>query len=489
MYKYIFIDSNCTLEDDKSFLSSNRTYFKKIADILNCQEYVISEFLDKFNKLFGSFVWEYHEIFWRALSNNLGFNNNQQIIDRLYATFLDFYDENICLYEDTIDALEVLSKKCKLVLVANGNAKRLERLISKFNLRKYFCDFVISSETPFKKPEKFMFQYMCRIKNISSAEVIMVGDRIDNDILGAKRCGLSTVLLDRTSKHLNLGNCSDYVAPNLSSIIEIVDLSGQYPNDLIKSRFLLETSTPAYNKSLTAFIAAGGKGSRLGTLGIQTQKCMLTIWNNKPILAYVLDILRSVGCQKIKMAVSHLKEQIIDYFGDGSNFGVQIEYVSGDFKSTYDAIYSTLPKLSDTFIYIHGDILFAPEVLSSLLSLNSQSNESCAAVINNKNVHLTHAQMAISHRNITNIDLTERDEHFPYTFLGTGVYKKSDFIDFFDGDTTGMVEKFIHQKLQKCKTTKAIIYKGEWRHFETEADVLKAKNESEWIILTKGKRK
>ena len=97
--------------------------------------------------------------------------------------------------------------------------------------------------------------------------------------------------------------------------------------------------------------------------------------------------------------------------------------------------------------------------------------------------------MAISHRNITNIDLTERDEHFPYTFLGTGVYKKSDFIDFFDGDTTGMVEKFIHQKLQKCKTTKAIIYKGEWRHFETEADVLKAKNESEWIILTKGKRK
>lgn len=236
----------------------------------------------------------------------------------------------------------------------------------------------------------------------------------------------------------------------------------------------------------TAFIVAGGKGSRLGDLGKARQKCMLPIWDNKPILQYVFETLKKNGCTHFVVAVSHLKEQIMSYFGDGHDFGMHIEYIEGQFQSTYDAIYHSLPKLSEKFIYMHGDILFDPVLIQELNNQSAVSNSSCIAVINNKNIHLTHAQMDLGeHCKVTAIDLTERDEHYPYTFLGVGVYYKSDFLDNYDGDNSGMVEKFIAQKLKKSENICAIVYEGEWRHFETVSDYEIAKNEKEWAVVKK----
>ena len=237
-----------------------------------------------------------------------------------------------------------------------------------------------------------------------------------------------------------------------------------------------------------AFIVAGGKGSRLGELGVGRQKCMLPIWDNKPILQYVFETLRKNGCTHFVVAVSHLKEQIINYFGDGHDFGIHIEYIEGQFQSTYDAIYHSLPKLSDKFIYMHGDVLFDPALIRELNDQSSKNNSSCIAVIKNKNIHLTHAQMDLNDQHkVTAVDLTERDEHYPYTFLGVGVYYKSDFLDNYDGNNLGMVEKFIDQKLQNGENICATIYDGAWRHFETVADYEVAKNESEWAVVKNDK--
>ena len=62
-------------------------------------------------------------------------------------------------------------------------------------------------------------------------------------------------------------------------------------------------------ENICAFIVAGGKGTRLGKLGEQTQKCMLELWG-RPMLYYPIVLLRNVGCTKIVIAVNHLSEQI-----------------------------------------------------------------------------------------------------------------------------------------------------------------------------------
>mgnify|MGYP002629560575 CR=1 FL=1 len=77
---------------------------------------------------------------------------------------------------------------------------------------------------------------------------------------------------------------------------------------------------------LEAIIMAGGKGLRLAPLTDQTPKPLLKI-GDKPIIEYNIDRLISFGIKKIYISVNYLKDQIMDYFGDGSQKGIVIEYI------------------------------------------------------------------------------------------------------------------------------------------------------------------
>jgi len=231
---------------------------------------------------------------------------------------------------------------------------------------------------------------------------------------------------------------------------------------------------------ISAFIVAGGKGARLGDLGKHTQKCMLELWG-KPMLYYLVVLLRNVGCFKIVIAVNHLQSQVTDYFKDGKDYGVEIKYVEGNFNSTYDALYQSLNHLSSRILYIHANILFQGTLLENIISLSNRQDKNIIAVISNNNLNLKHAQVSLdSEQNVSVIDLEERNNRYPYTFLGLAYYKKQDFITQFDGNSNGMVEKLIQQLLNINIKTLAYQYRGDWRHIETEQDYSTIKQESKW---------
>jgi dTDP-glucose pyrophosphorylase len=77
---------------------------------------------------------------------------------------------------------------------------------------------------------------------------------------------------------------------------------------------------------VAALIMAGGKGERLKPLTDVQPKPMLKI-GEKPIIEHNIDRLISYGITQIYISVKYLKEQIIDYFGDGSAKGVNIYYI------------------------------------------------------------------------------------------------------------------------------------------------------------------
>jgi len=232
--------------------------------------------------------------------------------------------------------------------------------------------------------------------------------------------------------------------------------------------------------NICAFIVAGGKGTRLGELGEHTQKCMLELWG-KPMLYYPIVLLRNAGCTKIVIAVNHLSEQIKDYFRDGKDFGIEITYIEDNFVSTYDAIYKSLEYLSTHILYIHANILFQNMLLNKIISIGNQQDKNIITIIPNSNINLKHAQVSIdSNGAVTVIDLTERNNKYPYTFLGVAYYKKQDFITQFNGNSSGMVEKVIQQLLDVNEKTLTYQYQGDWRHIETESDYLRIKIETEW---------
>jgi len=87
--------------------------------------------------------------------------------------------------------------------------------------------------------------------------------------------------------------------------------------DLRKTKTILPVS---------ALIMAGGKGERLKPFTNTIPKPMLKV-GDKPILEHNIDRLISFGINDIYISVKYLKDQIIDYFGDGSKKGVNIYYI------------------------------------------------------------------------------------------------------------------------------------------------------------------
>lgn len=76
---------------------------------------------------------------------------------------------------------------------------------------------------------------------------------------------------------------------------------------------------------LKVIIMAGGRGTRIASVSNTVPKPMVKI-GKKPVLEYEIECLRRQGYTDIVITVSHLAEQIMDYFGDGSHFGVRIQY-------------------------------------------------------------------------------------------------------------------------------------------------------------------
>lgn len=104
-------------------------------------------------------------------------------------------------------------------------------------------------------------------------------------------------------------------------------------------------------------IMAGGLGSRLGELTKETPKPMLHV-GNKPILQHLIEQFREQGFHKFILCLNYKKEQIQEYFGDGNDFSVQIEYIIENKRmGTAGALSLINKKLMAPFFVINADVL------------------------------------------------------------------------------------------------------------------------------------
>ncbi|VVB90796.1 Bifunctional protein GlmU [uncultured archaeon] len=109
---------------------------------------------------------------------------------------------------------------------------------------------------------------------------------------------------------------------------------------------------------MKAVILAAGKGTRMGSLTEDMPKVMLPVVN-KPILEHIIITLKEAGIIDFLIVVGYCKEKIKDYFGDGSGFGVNIEYIwQKDQKGTADAIGAARKWIGNRNLYRTGDERF-----------------------------------------------------------------------------------------------------------------------------------
>ncbi len=108
---------------------------------------------------------------------------------------------------------------------------------------------------------------------------------------------------------------------------------------------------------MKAFILAAGLGRRMRPLTEATPKPMLKV-GGKPLLEWHFEALVRANIQQVVVNTCWLAEQIEDYFGDGSSFGLRIEWSRESMPlETGGGILSALPLLgNEPFLVINGDI-------------------------------------------------------------------------------------------------------------------------------------
>jgi UDP-N-acetylglucosamine diphosphorylase/glucosamine-1-phosphate N-acetyltransferase len=122
---------------------------------------------------------------------------------------------------------------------------------------------------------------------------------------------------------------------------------------------------------MKAVILAAGEGLRCRPLTLTRSKVMLPV-ANKPILEYVVRALAQNDIKEIIFVVGYKKERIMDHFGNGIDFGVDIRYIEQDAQlGTAHAIKQVEPLVDEKFLVLNGDNLIDGDTISDLLAGDS----------------------------------------------------------------------------------------------------------------------
>lgn len=104
-------------------------------------------------------------------------------------------------------------------------------------------------------------------------------------------------------------------------------------------------------------LMAGGEGQRLRPLTENTPKPLLAV-GDRPILETIVSTLAGLGFHRFFLSVNYRADRVKSHFGDGSKWGVQVEYLHEDRKMGTAGALGLLPQRpDDDFLVMNGDIL------------------------------------------------------------------------------------------------------------------------------------
>ena len=144
-------------------------------------------------------------------------------------------------------------------------------------------------------------------------------------------------------------------------------------------------------------IMAGGKGTRISSVASDIPKPMIRI-GDKPVLQLEIESLKRQGIDDFIITISHLGHIIEDYFRDGSQFGVHIEYYNEEIPlGNVGALFEIKDKLTDDFLLVNGDVLFDIDI-NRFINYH-QSKGGLVTIFTHPNTHPYDSGLVIADKN------------------------------------------------------------------------------------------
>ncbi len=200
--KWLFFDVGSTLVDEHIAYEHR---LKDIADMANTTYDNVYEMTMGFYKQNKKGDWE--------TAKQLGVDMTK------------WHTEDEILYEDAVKCLETLSSRYKIGIIANQGLGTKERL-EQHGILQYIDLVIASAEEGVAKPDRRMFEIALGRAKCLADQAVMIGDRIDYDIVPAKKMGMKTIWIKQgMGKYWNFSDESEkpnYEVNSLSDLLEVL---------------------------------------------------------------------------------------------------------------------------------------------------------------------------------------------------------------------------------------------------------------------------
>ena len=145
---------------------------------------------------------------------------------KFYGVTLPPWNNNLeKLYPETPSVLEKLAQKYKLGIIAN-QVEGTQKRIDDWGIGKYFDVVVASAEAGVAKPDSAIFKIALEKAECKPENAVMIGDRLDNDIIPAKKLGMKTIWVRQAfavyQKVRNDEEQPDFTIDSIREITEIL---------------------------------------------------------------------------------------------------------------------------------------------------------------------------------------------------------------------------------------------------------------------------
>lgn len=172
-----------------------------------------------------------------------------------------------------------------------------------------------------------------------------------------------------------------------------------------------------------AVIMAGGQGTRLGNLVLEIPKPMVKV-GDKPILERQIDNLKQDGIVNITIVVGYLGDVIKDYFKDGKDFGVNINYISEtEPLGSAGSLFYLKDKFNDDFILLFGDLIESVN-FNKMLEFH-KTNQALITLFSHPNAHPFDSDLLIvdSSNVVTGMDSKHNvRDYYYHNLVNAGIY-------------------------------------------------------------------
>lgn len=193
--------------------------------------------------------------------------------------------------------------------------------------------------------------------------------------------------------------------------LPLVDQNGR-----IVGLVTVEDLMPQRSLPVQALVMAGGKGTRMRPLTDNVPKPMLPI-GDRPLLERIIEQLCKSGIHKVNITTHYKAEKITKHFGDGSGFGVELNYVREDRPLGTAGALKLMDVPQEPMLVVNGDILTEID-FRAMLSYHQEHGADLTVAVRKYDLQVPYGVIECDGVSVRSL----QEKPLLYFFVNAGVY-------------------------------------------------------------------